>query len=159
MKKIKWYGYTFILFVLFMYIMGIYDFFMMLSHNSEYYLSHNYGKEVIEYFTNYPIYFMIFWIVNLLTGFISPLLLTLKKKLSGIPAVFFMIESIVASNIKMTGNIAVNKLMPKAGVSSNFKTFCSPNDEILQSFVKAFGTIFLAPKLFLQTFLARKNLG
>src|SRR5574344_2294631 len=95
MKKIKWYGYTFILFVLFMYIMGIYDFFMMLSHNSEYYLSHNYGKEVIEYFTNYPIYFMIFWIVNLLTGFISPLLLTLKKKLSKYLALVSSISQLI----------------------------------------------------------------
>lgn len=95
MKKIKWYGYTFILFVLFMYIMGIYDFFMMLSHNSEYYLSHNYGKEVIEYFTNYPIYFMIFWIVNLLTGFISPLLLTLKKRLSKYLALVSSISQLI----------------------------------------------------------------
>jgi hypothetical protein len=58
--------------------MGIYDFFMMLAHNQTYYETHGYGSKVVDYFTNYPIYFMIFWIVNLLAGFLSPVLLMLK---------------------------------------------------------------------------------
>lgn len=80
MKKMKWYGYALALFVLFMYAMGTYDFFMMLSHNAAYYADHNYGQEVVEYFTNYPFYFMIFWIINLICGVVSPLLLLVKNR-------------------------------------------------------------------------------
>ncbi|MDH6364872.1 hypothetical protein M2139_001873 [Enterococcus sp. PF1-24] len=86
MKKTKWYGYLFALIMIFMYVMGIYDFFMMLTHNEAYYLSHNYGPQVIEYFTAYPFYFMIFWIINLLAGLAEPLLFILKKKAAVITA-------------------------------------------------------------------------
>lgn len=75
----KWHLWVIALFMMFIYIMGIYDFVMMLSHNKSYYASHAYGEAVIKYFTNYPIYFMIFWIVNLLTGFLSPILLILRN--------------------------------------------------------------------------------
>ena len=33
MKKLKWHGIAFSLLIFFIYIMGTYDFFMMLSHN------------------------------------------------------------------------------------------------------------------------------
>ena len=62
MKKLKWYGILFALFILFLYIMGTYDIFMMLSHNETYYASKEYGESVINYFTNYPLYMMVFWI-------------------------------------------------------------------------------------------------
>lgn len=80
MKKLKWYGVLFALFVLFLYIMGIYDIFMMLSHNAEYYASKGYGKAVISSFTNYPLYMLIFWIGNLTGGLISPVLYFVKSK-------------------------------------------------------------------------------
>ncbi len=78
----KWHLWIVSIFMIFMYFMGIYDFFMMLSHNKAYFASHGYGQVVIEYFTNYPLYFMVFWIVNLLAGFISPILLILKDERS-----------------------------------------------------------------------------
>lgn len=74
----QWHLWVIALFMLFMYAMGIYDIFMMLSHNQAYYTSHGYGQEVTSYFTDYPIYFMVFWIVNLLAGVTSPILLMFK---------------------------------------------------------------------------------
>lgn len=80
MKKMKWYSVLFALFVIFMYAMGIYDFFMMLGHNDTYYASHGYGESVVEYFTNYPIYFLVLWVLNLACGILSPILYLLKRK-------------------------------------------------------------------------------
>lgn len=79
MKKHKWYGLLFAAFVLFLYGMGIYDLFMMLGHNTAYYASHGYGQEVMEYFTNYPIVFLVLWITNLACGAVSSILYLLKK--------------------------------------------------------------------------------
>lgn len=80
MKKLRWTGILFALFVLFLYIMGTYDIFMMLSHNANYYESKGYGQTVIDYFTNYPVYLLIFWIGNLLCGLLSPILYLMKNK-------------------------------------------------------------------------------
>ncbi len=80
MKKLKWYGILFALFILFLYIMGTYDIFMMLSHNETYYASKEYGESVINYFTNYLLYMMVFWIGNLIGGSISPVLYFAKNK-------------------------------------------------------------------------------
>ena len=80
MKKLKWYGILFALFILFLYIMGIYDLFMMLSHNTQYYLQKGYSEVVISYFTNYPLYMLVFWITNLVCGIFSPVLYFMKKK-------------------------------------------------------------------------------
>ena len=79
MKKLKWYGILFALFILFLYIMGIYDIFMMLSHNLQYYLQKRYSEDVVIYFTNYPLYMLVFWITNLACGILSPVLYFLKK--------------------------------------------------------------------------------
>lgn len=81
-KRLKWYGIMFALFILFLYIMGTYDLFMMLGHNENYYMSKGYGQIVHEYFTNYPIIGLVFWVVNLLGGLISPILYLLKNKIS-----------------------------------------------------------------------------
>lgn len=80
MKRIKWYGVLFALFVFFMYVMGIYDLFMMLGHNNTYYESHGYGQKVMNYFTDYPIPFLAFWITNLVCGICSPVFYVTKKK-------------------------------------------------------------------------------
>lgn len=82
MLREKWFIVIVSLFMLFMYSMGIYDFFMMLSHNPQYYASHNYGSAVYDYFTEYPVYFLIFWLGNLVCGFLSPLLLIFDKKVA-----------------------------------------------------------------------------
>lgn len=80
MKKRPWHLWLIVLFVGFIYSMGIYDFFMMLSHNQDYYTAHNYGQAVVEYFTNYPAYYMVFWITNLLTGIAAPITLIFNLK-------------------------------------------------------------------------------
>ncbi len=80
MKKLKWYGVVFSLFILFLYIMGTYDIFMMLSHNVNYYNSKGYGEIVVNYFTNYPVYLLVFWISNLLCGLLSPIMYLVKNK-------------------------------------------------------------------------------
>ncbi len=74
MEKIKWHGVVFALFILFLYIMGVYDIFMMLSFDEAYYASKGYGQSVVEYFTNYPLFGLVFWIGNLAFGLISPTL-------------------------------------------------------------------------------------
>lgn len=79
-KKTKLYVVSF--FMLFIYVMGLIDMFMMLSHNQAYYLAHSYGLDVVEYFTNYPAYFFVLWLFNIICGITSPLLLMFKDKLS-----------------------------------------------------------------------------
>ena len=80
MKKLKWHGVVFSLFILFLYIMGTYDIFMMLFHNVNYYNSKGYGEIVVNYFTNYPVYLLVFWISNLLCGLLSPIMYLVKNK-------------------------------------------------------------------------------
>ena len=79
MKKLKWHGVLFALLMLFVYIMGTYDIFMMLSHNEAYYLSKGYGEIVHNYFTDYPVPGLILWIGNLVSGLIAPILFWLRK--------------------------------------------------------------------------------
>ena len=80
MKKRHWHLWLIVLFVGFMYSMGIYDLFMMLSHNADYYATHNYGQMVEEYFTDYPPYCMVFWIANLMAGILAPITLVFNAK-------------------------------------------------------------------------------
>ena len=80
LEKLKWYGIGFALLILFLYIMGTYDIFMMLSHNTAYYDSKGYGQIVYDYFTNYPITGLILWIGNLICGLVSPILYLFKNK-------------------------------------------------------------------------------
>ena len=80
MKKLKWYGVIFALFILFLYVMGTYDIFMILSHNTGYFDSKGYGESAVTYFTKYPLYLLIFWILNLAGGLISPILYLVKSK-------------------------------------------------------------------------------
>ncbi len=60
--------------------MGTYDLFMMLGHNEAYYLSKEYGQAVHEYFTDYPPVGLVLWIVNLLSGLVSPLCCLMRKE-------------------------------------------------------------------------------
>lgn len=80
MKTLKWHGVLFALFMLFLYIMGTYDIFMMLSHNEGYYLSRGYGEIVHAYFTDYPVPGLILWIGTLVSGLIAPILYLLRKE-------------------------------------------------------------------------------
>ena len=79
MKRLKWYEVVFALFILFLYVMGVYDIFMMLSFDEAYYASKGYGQAVTEYFTNYPVFGLVFWIGNLVFGLVSSIMYLLKK--------------------------------------------------------------------------------
>lgn len=81
-KRNPWHSWIFAFLMLFLYNMGIYDLFMMLTHNEGYYASHGYGKQVVDYFTGYPIYFLILWVTNLACGFLSPILLIIRNRWS-----------------------------------------------------------------------------
>lgn len=95
MKKVKWYGILFALLVLFLYIMGTYDIFMILSHNAAYYDSKGYGENAIIYFTNYPGYLLVFWILNLVCGLISPIIYLLKRRIAFIIAFISAVADLI----------------------------------------------------------------
>lgn len=113
MKQAKrpWHLWVFALFMLFLYSMGIYDYFMMLSHNAGYYASKGFGAGVEVYFTNYPLYFMVFLIGNLICGFTAPLLLIFRKKQAAIlalisavsDAVLIILTSLFRNRIEVLG--------------------------------------------------------
>lgn len=79
MRTLRWHGVIFALVLLFLYTMGIYDFFMMLSHQEAYYLSKGFGASVHQYFTDYPLPALILWIGNLAGGLLAPILYLRKK--------------------------------------------------------------------------------
>lgn len=81
-KKYPWHLWLIVLFVAFMYGMGIYDMPMMLTHNESYYASHGYGQAVVNYFTNYPPYFLALWGINLITGILAPLALIFNARIA-----------------------------------------------------------------------------
>lgn len=95
MRKIKWYGILFAVYIFFLYIMGTYDIFMMLSHNVQYYASKGYGEAVVNYFTDYPLYLLVFWIINLAGGLISPMLCLLKNKHSSTVAIVSAVADLI----------------------------------------------------------------
>lgn len=79
-KKRPWHLWLIAVFVAFMYGMGLCDMPMMLTHHAAYYASHGYGVAVAEYFTNYPVYLLVLWFINLATGFLSPLALIFNAR-------------------------------------------------------------------------------
>lgn len=81
-KKTPWHLWLMAAFYTFMYSEGVYDYFMMLGRNMNYYNSKGYGEAVVQYFTNYPVPFLILYTVNIFTGILSPTLLVFKKKVS-----------------------------------------------------------------------------
>lgn len=112
-KKRSFLFWVIVLFVVFMYSMGIYDFPMMLSHNANYYASHGYGSEVVTYFTNYPIYFLILWITNLFFGFLAPIVLIFNARI----AKYFALISVVADTALLIFTFAFRDRLRVLGVS------------------------------------------
>ncbi|MDP4145406.1 MAG: hypothetical protein Q8936_13135 [Bacillota bacterium] len=81
-KKTPWHLWIISIFFIFIYAYGVYDYFMMLGHNVDYYNARGYGENVVKYFTNYPIPFLILYTTNVLTGLLAPILLLFKKKIA-----------------------------------------------------------------------------
>lgn len=80
--RAPWHLWLIALFFIFIYANGVYDYFMMLGHNIDYYEVKGFGEETLKYFTNYPIGLLIFWTMNILCGIISPILLLFRTKLA-----------------------------------------------------------------------------
>lgn len=76
--KAPWHLWFIGVFFLFLYSMGVYDYFMMLGHNVAYYQSKNYGEAVYAYFTNYPLLPLIFWTTNIVSSVVASILLLLR---------------------------------------------------------------------------------
>src|SRR5699024_10262081 len=90
-----WHLWFIALFFIFVYANGVYDYFMMLGHNMDYYEAKGFGEETYKYFTNYPIGLLVFWTTNILCGITSPILLLFLSRLtvcvSFISSVFFFL--------------------------------------------------------------------
>ncbi|CDQ19647.1 hypothetical protein SAMN05192559_104126 [Halobacillus karajensis] len=68
------------LFFIFIYSYGVYDYFMMLGHDADYYNSKNYGEAVHKYFTNYPIGLLVLWTINIFGSIIASILLLFRTR-------------------------------------------------------------------------------
>ena len=79
-KKAPWHLWFIAIFFTFIYTNGIYDYFMMLGHNMYYYNAKGYGSAVVQYFTNYPIPYLILYTTNIFAGFLASIILLFKKK-------------------------------------------------------------------------------
>lgn len=66
-----WHRWIVALVMIFIYTNGLFDFFMMLTHNISYYESKGYGEAVYGYFTDYPLVPLLFWALNITTGFLA----------------------------------------------------------------------------------------
>ena len=80
--RIPWHFWLVGLFFIFIYAYGIYDFFMMLGHNVDYYNSKNFRGDVMVYFTDYPIFPLLLWIINIVSGITAPVLLLFRFALA-----------------------------------------------------------------------------
>lgn len=78
--KTPWHLWVMGLFFIFIFANGVYDYFMMLGHNVDYYNSKHYGEAVVKYFTNYPKLCLLFYTLNVFCGLISSILLLFKTK-------------------------------------------------------------------------------
>lgn len=65
---------------LFIYANGVYDYFMMLGLNEDYYRAKNYGEAVKNYFSNYPVIPLILYTINIFMGVLAPCLLLLRSR-------------------------------------------------------------------------------
>lgn len=94
-KKAPWHLWFIGIFFIFMYANGVYDYFMMLGHNVNYYNTKGYGESVVQYFTNYPIPFLILYTTNIFAGILAPILLLFKKKI----AIYFALVSAISDTV------------------------------------------------------------
>lgn len=98
--KIPWHLWFIALLFIFIYVNGIYDFFMMFEQDVDYYESKGYTEETYTYFKNYPIVPLVFWVTNIICGFISPILLLFRI---GLASVFAFISAIAMSLLELSG--------------------------------------------------------
>ncbi|GAA0071081.1 hypothetical protein UT300003_26050 [Clostridium sardiniense] len=93
--KTPWHLWLVSIFFIFIYTNGVYDYFMMLGHNVNYYNSKGYGDTVVQYFTNYPIPFLILYTMNIFSGILAPILLLLRKRAAAYVALISAVSDIL----------------------------------------------------------------
>ncbi len=95
--KTPWHLWLAALFFGFIYANGIYDFFMIQSQDINYYHAKGFSDAVFEYFSNYPLVFLILWATHVFCGFIASVLLLLRKhwavKIALISAICTLIQT------------------------------------------------------------------
>lgn len=79
MRKLTGFGLSFAVFILFLNLIGCYDFVMVVTHNQAYFTAH-YTPAIEAYFSNYPIVFAIVWFSHLLAGTLSPIFYLFRRK-------------------------------------------------------------------------------
>ncbi|AWN19447.1 hypothetical protein [Streptococcus sobrinus] len=79
MKKLTIWGICFAVLMFSLNLIGCYDFIMVVTHNRAYF-AELYTPAIKAYFTNYPIFFLILWIGNLLGGILTPIFYIFKNK-------------------------------------------------------------------------------
>ncbi|MGT2907381.1 hypothetical protein [Streptococcus dentiloxodontae] len=110
MKKITVFGIGFTLLMFFLNLIGCYDFVMVITRNQAYFAEH-YSPAIEAYFTNYPLFFLILWISNLLGGILTPMFYLFKKKsafiLAGLAfwtdAILILLTSLFRNRIQLFG--------------------------------------------------------
>ncbi|HEX3076016.1 MAG TPA: hypothetical protein VHQ24_04020 [Lachnospiraceae bacterium] len=100
----------------FLYSYAIYDIFMMLGHNEAYYSSKHLGKAAYTYFTNYPVFPLIFWVLNIVSGAIAPILLLLRSRLAVPTSLISAISIIILEFITFTFRNRWNALGSSIGI-------------------------------------------
>jgi hypothetical protein len=100
--KTPWHLWFIGLFFIFLNGVGVYDYFMMLGHNPAYYSSLNLGEAVFTYFTDYPISFKIFWIINLSSGLIASILLLFRNRWA-VPVALICVSSLIILDVLTFG--------------------------------------------------------
>src|SRR5690625_2474840 len=104
--KIPWHLWCIALLFIFIYANGIYDFFMMLGQNVDYYESKGFTEETHKYFRSYPIVPLMFWATNISCGIISPILLIFRIRLAVWIA---LISAIAMSLLELSGFLFMNR--------------------------------------------------
>ena len=104
--KTPWHLWVIALVFLFIYVNGVYDYFMMLGHNVDYYESKGFTEQTHKYFTDYPTMPLIFWTTNIICGVISPILLIFRLKLTVWVA---FISAMAMSLLELSGFIFMNR--------------------------------------------------
>ncbi|WP_427181599.1 hypothetical protein [Paenibacillus sp. TC-CSREp1] len=79
-SKAPWHLWVIAGIFLFIYANGVYDYFMMLGLNEDYYTSKNYGEAVKNYFSDYPIIPLILYTINIFSGVLAPCFLLLRLR-------------------------------------------------------------------------------
>ncbi len=79
-KKTPWHLWVIVPFFMFIYVVCIYDYFMMLSHNEAYYNAQGFGAEVHQYFTDYPLPFLALCTINIFSASIAVILIMFRSR-------------------------------------------------------------------------------